>query len=119
MIEKILNCTQRISFIIPIIILIINVVNLLREGEETYRRDKILFILVFVEMLVSITAVALELILKELTLICPYTLFAVFYGLLCFEEYKILKEFKNDMNQHYEEKNENLMDIKEKTLNKK
>lgn len=115
MAEEILKCIQQISLIIPIIILIIYVVNIQRDGKETYRRYKILFILAFGEMLVSITAVALGLILKDLTLIYSDMLFAVFYGWLCFEEYKELKELKNDMNQHDEkEDKKTISSIEEK-----
>lgn len=123
MAEEILNCTQQISLItiiiinIIIIIGIIKVENLLRDREETYKTYKIykiFFILTFVEILVSITEVVLELVLKKPTIICLNMLFAVFYGWLCLDDYKILKELKNDIKKRNEEENENLTNIKEK-----
>ena len=118
MAEEILNCTQQISLITPIII--IKVKNLLRDREETYKTCKtykmykIFFILTIVEILVAITEVVLELVLKELTIICINMLFAVVYGWICLEDYKILKELKKDMKKRNEEENENLTNIKEK-----
>ena len=108
MVEKILNCAQRIIIIIPItiitlkIIFVINMENFMRDREKAYKTYKIFFILTFVEILVSITVVVFKLILKDLTLICPDIFFSVFYGWhgwLYFKEYKILKKLKKGIHQ--------------------